>query len=795
MIEIEIDGKKLEVAPGSMIIEAADAAGINIPRFCYHKKLTVAANCRMCLVDVDKVGKALPACATPVTAGMKVQTCSQKALDAQRAVMEFLLINHPLDCPICDQGGECELQDNSIGYGPDISKYSEGKRTVKDKDIGPLIETSMTRCIQCTRCVRFGTEIAGMREMGAYNRGENLEIGTFIEKSLISEMSGNVIDLCPVGALVSKPFRYTARAWELKQHPSISPHDCIGSNIYVHTRTHDVMRVVPRENESLNETWISDRDRFSYTGLKSGDRLTVPMVKRGGRWQEVSWQEALEFATTKLKDLLHHHSAKQLAALISPSSTVEEFYLLQKLLRAVGCNNIDHRLHQTDFSHQDNMSQFPGLTIKLEELQNQEVILLIGSNIQREQPIAGHRVRKASLQGCKIININCVDNKFNFPLAYKYIVKPSDLIHSLAQIAKALLLVSDQKIPENALDFLSNITINETARSIAEQLLLGERKLIILGAIAQNHPHAGLISEIADLISSLCNAKIAYLTEGANAAGAWLAGAVPHRTAASVNVNNPGLNASSAITANLKGYILFNVEPDCDLVNPHLALKAIDQAEVVISFSTFKSPALMLYADVLLPIAPFAEMAGTYINAEGTWQSFMASTLPQGDVRPAWKVIRVLGNLMGIADFDYISAEQIRDELKSQIEAQPFNSPAQQYKHLTQSSYVYQANNLIERITEWPIYRVDALVRRSIPLQQSGATTLPAVYLNDHFAQQLTLSAGHKVSVKQGDNVANLSVIIDEKIPDDCVYIPAGFSETAKLGESFGNVEIGSAHD
>ncbi len=795
MIEIEIDGKKLEVAPGSMIIEAADAAGINIPRFCYHKKLSVAANCRMCLVDVDKVGKALPACATPVTAGMKVQTQSQKAMEAQRAVMEFLLINHPLDCPICDQGGQCELQDISMGYGPDVSRYNFGKRSIKDKDIGPLIETEMTRCIQCTRCVRFGTEIAGLREMGAYNRGENLEIGTFIEKSLVSEMSANIIDLCPVGALTSKPFRFTARAWELIQHASIPSHDCIGSNIYVHTRNHHgIMRVVPRENESINETWISDRDRFSYTAFKSNDRLTVPMVKRGGHWQEVDWQQALDFAVTKLQDLLHQQGAKQLAGLISPSSTVEEFYLFQKLLRSLGCDNIDHRLHQTDFSHQQNMMQFPGLGMTLEELQQQEIIVLIGSNIQREQPIAGHRVRKASLQGCKIFQINVVDYQFNFTVTDKYIVKPSELVHALAQIAKALSLVSDQKIPDNTLDFLSNITINENVRAIAEQLLIGERKTLILGAIAQNHPQAGLLSQISELIARLCGAKIAYLTEGANAAGAWLAGAIPHRHAASNNMAMEGLNTADAIAAKLKGYILFNVEPECDCANPNLALQAIEQAEVVISFSTFKSPSLMLYADILLPIAPFAEMSGTFINTEGKWQSFNATTLPKGDTRPGWKVIRVLGNLMNLPQFDYVSAEQIRDELKVMIDAQSFTSSVPSYNQLTQSSYSHQTNNHLERITEWPIYRIDALVRRSIPLQQSAASILPGIYLNNAFAQQLNLTDGSKTTVKQGDGEANLAVIIDDKIPDNCVFIPAGFSETAKLGASFGIIEIGSAH-
>lgn len=792
MIEIEIDGKTLEVAPGSMIIEAADAAGINIPRFCYHKKLSVAANCRMCLVDVDKVGKALPACATPVTAGMKIQTQSKKALDAQRAVMEFLLINHPLDCPICDQGGQCELQDISMGYGPDISKYSEGKRSVHDKDIGPLIETEMTRCIQCTRCVRFGTEIAGLREMGAYNRGENLEIGTFIEKSLVSEMSGNIIDLCPVGALTSKPFRFTARAWELIQHEAIAPHDCIGSNIYVHTRGKDVMRVVPRENESINEAWISDRDRYSYTGIDSADRLTVPMVKRGGHWHEVDWQEALEFVTTKLQDLLHQHGAKQLAALISPSSTVEELYLFQKLLRSLGCHNIDHRLHQTDFSYQDVVDNFPGLGISLEDLQNQENILLVGSNIQREQPLAGHRVRKASLKGSKISSINVIDYAFNFVQTNKYIVKPSELTYALAQVAKALLLVTDKKIPDHALDYLSNVSINETARTIAEQLMMGEQKIIILGAIAQNHPEAGLLTEIARLIALLSGAKLGILTEGANSAGAWLAGAVPHRATGGAPVNTSGLNAKAAIAALLKAYILFNVEPECDFANSAQALHAMEQAEVVIALTTFKSPSLMIYADVLLPIAPFAEITGTYINTEGRWQSFNATTMPKGNARPGWKVLRVLGNLLSIPGFDYVSAENIREELKNSIDTQVDRSDV---IRLNQAPLMQKNITAVERISEWPLYRTDNLVRRALPLQKSAANILPAIYLNSNLANKLNVIAKSRLTVKQDDHTAILSAVIDEKIPDDCVFIPAGYPETAKLGESFGVIEIGKVHD
>ena len=555
------------------------------------------------------------------------------------------------------------------------------------------------------------------------------------------------------------------------------------------------MRVVPSENEAINETWISDRDRFSYTGINSGDRLTVPMLKRGGRWHEVDWHEALEFATTKLKDLLHQHSAKQIAALISPSSTVEEFYLLQKLLRSLGCHNIDHRLHQTDFIHQDEIVNFPGLGISLEDLQNQENIVLIGSNIQREQPIAGHRVRKASLRGCKISSVNVIDYAFNFTLTNKYIVKPSELSHALAQIAKALLLVTDKNIPDHNLDFLSNISINEISRAIAEQLLTGERNIILLGAIAQNHPEAGLLSELVRLIALLCGAKIGVLTEGANSAGAWLSGAIPHRSAGGVSVTTKGLNAYAAIEAQLKGYILYNVEPECDFANPATTLHALDQAEVVISLSTFKSPALMLYADVLLPIAPFAEITGTYINTEGRWQNFTATTVPKGDSRPGWKVLRVLGNLLSVPGFEYVSAENIRDELKNIIDGQKTQLSPSAMIHLPSSPLKHEIVTTIERITEWPLYRIDSLVRRAIPLQKSAANILPAIYLNGELANKLNVSTHSKLIAKQNGHTAILPVIVDEKIPDYCVFIPAGYAETAKLGASFGVIEIGNVHD
>jgi NADH-quinone oxidoreductase subunit G len=753
MIEIEIDGKTIEVEPGSMIIEVADKAGIPIPRFCYHKKLSIAANCRMCLVEVEKAPKPLPACATPVTAGMKVSTCSAKAKDAQRAVMEFLLINHPLDCPICDQGGECELQDISLEYGKDVSRFTEGKRAVDDDNLGSLIATEMTRCIQCTRCVRFGQEIAGLRELGATGRGENMQITTYVQHSMQSEISGNIIDLCPVGALTSKPFRFTARAWELQQAPSIAPHDCLGSNIYLHSRRQQVMRAIPRDNEAINETWLSDRDRFSYLAINSADRVTKPMVKVNGNWQETDWATALEKVAHQFKNM----SAEQIAALISPSATIEELYLLQKLLRAIGCHNIDHRLHQTDFADDAHVELYPSLGISIEELETQDAILLVGANIQREQPLAAHRIRKATLRGARVASVNVVDYEFNFTQQEKFIVSPDRLV--------------------------AHLTAETTA--LANLLQAGEKKIILLGAIAQNHPQAAVIKALVRKIAELSGAKIGYLTEGANAAGAWLAGAIPHRAAAGEMVANAGVNTQTLLAQPKKAYLLFGVEPQLDCANPAQALAALQQAEFVVACSPFKANIYLEHADVILPIAAFAETSGTFVNVEGRWQSFAAAVPAPDEARPGWKVLRVLGNLLDVAGFDYVSSEDARDELKQLAE----NVNLQLAPWTCPTEFQTKANELT-RITEWPLYSGDSVVRRAAALQQSAAHEATAIYINPQLAARLQLQAGQIVNAVQGNGKAQLPVIIDARIPDACVWIPAGRQETAVLGDSFGAIEI-----
>lgn len=793
MIEFEIDGKKLSAEQGKMIIEVADNEGIYIPRFCYHKKLSIAANCRMCLVEVEKSGKPLPACATPVTAGMKVFTKSSKAIAAQRSVMEFLLINHPLDCPICDQGGECELQDLSMGYGSDFSRYKQGKRSVHDKNLGPLIASEMTRCIQCTRCVRFGEEIAGMRELGAYNRGEHLEIGTYVERAVKSELSGNVIDLCPVGALTSKPFRFTARAWEMIQRESIAPHDCVGSNIYVHTRGEEyskiqnVMRVVPRANEAINETWISDRDRFSYGGVRSEDRVMQPKLKKGDKWQNVSWEAALVYVVENLKSIIKKQGAKQIGAVASPNSTLEEFYLLQKLLRGLGSHNIDHRIRQTDFSDQEQFPAYPNLGISIDDLEKPKAILLIGSDIRREQPLLGNRVRKAAEQGAQVMCINAMDYHFNFDLSEKNIVGSELLASALAKVAKAL-GVAGENIASPLKTFIDEVEIDSAAQNIANKLKMNEKAALLLGAHALNHPHATLINVLTQLIAKQINATVGYLTDGANSAGAWIAGAVPHRGPAANTIAKPGLNAQAMFADSLKAYLLLGIEPELDCANSAAALAALQQAEVVVALTPFTSPTIETYARVILPIAPFTETEGTFVNVEGRWQGFQPTSTPLGEARPAWKVLRVLGNLLELKGFEYATATEIHHEVWELNSAVPALKATEKF-----SANIPKSIKGLMRIGDWHMYRIDNLVRRSKPLQAAINLEVATIAINPALAKSLNLKDGQYATAKQNGSSVTLPIRIDARVPDNNVFIPAGLNETAGFGAAFGAIELRSA--
>lgn len=791
-IAIEINGKPFNVTPQSTIIEAADQAGIYIPRFCYHKKLSVAANCRMCLVEVEKSGKPLPACATPVMPGMKVLTRSDKAKAAQQAVMEFLLINHPLDCPICDQGGQCELQDLAMRYGQDNSAFTEAKRAVPDDDLGSLVATEMTRCIHCTRCVRFGTEIAGIQELGATGRGENMKITTYVQQSLRSELSANIIDLCPVGALTSKPFRFKARAWELQQVPAIAPHDCLGSHIAIHTRQQQVMRVVPREHEAINETWLSDRDRYSYLGIESPARLKQPMIKVGDGWQETDWPTALGQAVRYVQATVKQHGPEQLAALISPSATLEEMYLLQALWRHLGSHHIDHRLRQIDTRDQDSFPLHPPAEIAIADLEQCDVILLIGSNIQREQPLLAQRLRKAVKNGARILSVNCLDYHLSFELANKIVVPPQQL---LAQI-KALVDLLRNQDSETASDLSS--PQNPVLQSMAAQLKSAKRAAVLLGALAYHHPEAASLRHAVMRLAQITHAAALHLTEGANSAGAWIAGAVPHRgPGGSSLTSDTGLSAQAMLAARLKAYFLVNVEPHLDCANPAQAQAALQAADYVVALTSFKSPALLATADVILPLAVFAETAGTFVNIEGRWQSFPAAVSPVGEARPGWKILHALSNSLGLSEQDYPTAEAVREAVRSHCEpALSSDLSTQQAQRLNMQGIERQnpyesREGLLMRITEWPLYSADALVRQATALQQAASHEPTGAYINPQLAQRLKLVADQTVILQQGKAAsAPLPVIIDTRVPDDCVWTLGGRAETASLGDSFAELQI-----
>lgn len=781
MANIEIDGKTFEVENGKMIIEVADEAGIYIPRFCYHKKLSVAANCRMCLVQVENSRKTVPACATPITDGMKVFTKSQEAVRSQEAVMEFLLINHPLDCPICDQGGECELQDISMGFGEDESTYHETKRSVEDDDLGPLISTEMTRCIHCTRCVRFGDEVAGLRELGATGRGEDMQIGTYIKHSLQSEVSGNIIDLCPVGALTSKPYRFTARAWEMTQHESIAPHDCVGSNVFLHVRRDRLMRAVPKENETVNETWLSDRDRFSYIGLNHEARASQPLIKRNGQWETVDWPTALKFAADGMAKVVNQHGPEQLAAFASPSSTLEELYLLQKLMRGMQANNLDHRLQQVDFRDQDGQAMMPLSSLPYAELENQNAILLLGCHIHKEVPLAGLRVRKAFRNGAEIFALNPVDYDYHFDVAQKIIVSPQDMPMQLATLVQAL-VAKDSVLPEEVQKLLIGLKPDKTTKAIAKALK-DAKAAIVTGALCENHPDAALIRTLVSLLEELTGARTVRFTNGANSSGAWIAGMVPHRTVAGKTVDHPGLDVQKALEAKLKGYVLMGVEPGFDFANPYRARQSMLAAEFVVMFSAYKNDSIQEYADVILPIAPYAETSGTYVNVDGIWQTFKGALVPHGEARPAWKILRVLGNLLQVKGFDYESSEDVLKEVKMHVDM----ANEMKYTPFYPESLPVPRERLV-RVGEWPLYRGDMIVRHSTALQECATAETACIRIHPKTADDLKLE--QTATVSQGDIEITLPLKRDERVAPDVVWVANAMSETVDLGQAFAAITI-----
>ncbi len=783
-VTFQIDGRTVEGRKGAMLIEAADAVGIEIPRFCYHKKLSVAANCRMCLVEVEKAPKPLPACATPVTEGMVVRTESPLARAAQKGTMEFLLINHPLDCPICDQGGECELQDVAMGYGGDVSRYAEGKRVVPNPDIGPLIATDMTRCIHCTRCVRFGEEIAGLRELGATGRGEHVTIGTYIKHAVASEISGNVIDLCPVGALTSKPYRFTARPWELRQHACVSPHDGLGANLWLHTRGHRVMRAVPRENEAVNEVWISDRDRFGYLGLHADDRLLTPRIKRDGEWRACDWSEALAAAAAGLREACGEDEGDQIGVLAAPTATAEELFLLQKLARGLGCNNLDHRLRQGDFSAQAAEPRHPWLGLPVAELEQVDTALVIGSHLRKEQPLLSHRLRKAALTGAEISFLNPVNYDFNFPVAQALVAGPASMVAELAAVAVAVATKAGTAAPA---DLIPDGTVpGAHHESVADQLVAGERGTVLLGALAQAHPAYGRLVTLARFVADASGARLGFLASAGNSVGATLAGVLPHRSPGGADAVETGLDARAMLEQPRRGYLLHGIEPELDCWNPAAAMPALGQGFVV-ALTAYASADLLEVADVLLPIAGFAETSGTTVNVAGDWQTWKGAVPPPGEARPGWKVLRVLGNEFKLEGFEQRDVGEVLAELRAACNgATPDNGAA------AEAVPAASAMDGLIRVGEVPIYASDALVRRASALQSTPDHVDASVRLAPAVAMTLGLDDGARVSVTQGDSQITLPLVVDASVAEGTAWIPAGVPGSSR-GPAFGPVTIDKA--
>ncbi|MDN3544544.1 NADH-quinone oxidoreductase subunit NuoG [Kinneretia asaccharophila] len=777
MVEIELDGKKVEVKEGSMVMHAAEKAGTYIPHFCYHKKLSIAANCRMCLVDVEKAPKPMPACATPVTQGMIVRTKSEKAIKAQQGVMEFLLINHPLDCPICDQGGECQLQDLAVGYGGSKSRYSEEKRVVFHKNVGPLISMEeMSRCIHCTRCVRFGQEIAGQMELGMAHRGEFSEIQTFVGRSIDSELSGNMIDVCPVGALTSKPFRYSARTWELSRRKSVSPHDSTGANLVVQVKGNQVMRVVPLENEAVNECWIADRDRFSYEALNSDARVQQPMIKQGGAWKAVDWTTALEYVATGLKSIKNDHGAAAIGALGSAHSTVEELHLLAKLVRGLGSQNVDHRLRHADFGNVAEAGKALWLGTSIASLSELDRAFVIGSQLRKDHPLFAQRLRQAARRGAKIVALGASQEDWLMPVAARVAAAPSAWVQSLADVAAAVAASTGAAAPAAG-------TANDEAKAIAAALLSGQKKAVLLGNAAAQHPQAASLLALANWIGAQTGASVGYLSEAANTVGAQLVGALPQAG---------GLNAGQMLGGeSLKAVLLLNTDPVLDSAHAAAAAKALAAAEMVVVMSPFKTG--LEYADVLLPTAPFTETSGTFVNAEGRAQSFVGVVKALGETRPGWKILRVLGNLLGLEGFAQESSEQVRGEALgtdfADLSARLSNASGAAVQIVAPAAG-------LERLGSVPIYAADNLVRHASSLQLSNDGRQAAVAgLPQALWDQLGLpEQGARVRITQeGAGAAELNAKLEAGLPANVVRVPAGVVETSALGALFGALNVSKA--
>jgi len=776
MVSLEIDGSPVSVPAGSMIIEASDQMGIDIPRFCYHHKLSIAANCRMCLVDVEKAPKPLPACATPVAEGMKVFTESRRAVDAQRGVMEFLLINHPLDCPICDQGGECELQDLAMGYGRSVSRFTERKRVVKDKNLGSLVATDMTRCIHCTRCVRFLEEIAGTTELGGIGRGEHTEISTFVERNINSELSGNIIDLCPVGALTNKPFRFSARAWEMRARPGISSHDNVGSNLFYHVRGKQIMRSVPKDNERVNECWLADRDRYSHFGLASNEALGVPKIKRNGTWHTASWDEALTRAAELIVDTSNQDPAK-LGVLVSPRATNQEHFLLSRMTRALGSENIDHRLRVRDFSHPQ--TGRPSMDMASWDWVRADAIFLVGTNIRHDAPILGHRVRTAWRQNqAKVMDLNPVAYECHFDLEQRLIQAPQHMAAALATIAKKSGEASGTVVPDWIADLAQRFSGQDQGASvdaIVSALQQSDRGLIVLGDMALGHAEAGVLRCLAEFVAKQTQVSLSVLGGPANAHGAWKMGAVP---------GPGGLDANQMLKQRLDTYVLFNFEPASDTNNSSQAMRTLDQAKSVIALTAFESEDLLALADVLLPIAEVSQTDGSHTNVDGIVQHFDAAVSPLDQARPGWKVLRRLGESLGLDGFDFVdrqaidaAIEQLPQPVASAEISEPVLAPPQ------------PADGLF-RIGDVPMYHSDGLTRRAKPLQDSDHAKAPIARVHPQTAKALGIESGRVIELSQNDVTMSFACEVDARIAVGAVWLPSAQPEVIGLGECYGPIIV-----
>ena len=778
MIEIHVDGKPVEVPQGSMVMHATNKLGTYVPHFCYHKKLSIAANCRMCLVEVEKAPKPLPACATPVMAGMKVFTHSAKAVEAQKSVMEFLLINHPLDCPICDQGGECQLQDLAVGYGKSSSRYKEEKRVVFHKNVGPLISMEeMSRCIHCTRCVRFGQEVAGVMELGMINRGEHSEITTFVGQTVDSELSGNMIDICPVGALTSKPFRYAARTWELVRKRSISPHDAVGANTTVQTKANHVMRVVALENEAINECWISDRDRFAYEGLNSPDRLTTPMVKQNGQWLETDWQSALDYVVHSLSDIQKQHGSQALAAIAHPIASAEELYLLQKVMRGLGSHQIETRLRQTDTR---GAAALPWLGMPIAKLSELKRVLVIGSHLRKDLPLIAARIRTATKQGLKVYRLDAGGNDWLMPIAAHLKTKPSQWVDQLGQIAQAIAQAKSAELPTG----LSVKSVSREAQAIADQLLSNtklespEPQAIFLGSLALAHPNASDLHALAEFIAEHSGCTFGFLCEGGNSVGAQMVGATQ---------GNQG-SIDTVLQSKARAYVMLHVEPLNDLPNPQQTRTALQAADTVIAMSAYTSPDLLELADVILPITPYTESIGSFVNMAGQVQTIQPSVRPLADARPAWKVLRALGSLLNLEGFLY--------NLPEEVYADAFAKPVQEQlnNRFTATREIQervQISAALERLADQPIYSSDAIVRRAPALQRTrDAKDATMVGVGQTLWAQLSLQTGDRVVLTQSGLTVEAGVLLQPDLADGVVRISTATELAGKLASMFGEVSL-----